>query len=71
MSERQFWAQRGKSKVGPRASREEALAAFRKAFYFRGTDAAAQSKRWAIMTGYGSDGPWFDMRWHDAREVTP
>lgn len=64
-----YWASRGRSKAGPCASREEALAAFRAAFPFKGPDYSAQARKNQICTGYGADSASFDMRWHDARDT--
>jgi hypothetical protein len=66
---RQYWASRGKVQMGPYASREDALAAFRAAnpvkkpgrLPNRGTD---------ITTGYGTFGPHFDIQWFPAQEIT-
>ena len=62
-----FWACRGKNKVGPFLTREEAIEAFRKAFPFKGSDYAARATRNDITTGYGLGGPWFDVHWAKAR----
>jgi hypothetical protein len=57
--ERSFWAHyrtgRYKRKVGPFATREEAVQAA----------LADKPKHKTLMSGYGSDGGWFDIRWHD------
>lgn len=62
-----YWAKRGKILVGPFSTRDEALAAFRERYPFDGPDYMARSKTKQILTGYGEDGPWFDLRWDDAK----
>jgi hypothetical protein len=55
--ERSYWADckvgRKRERIGPFSTREEAEIAARK---------VAKNHR-TIMTGYGSDGPWFDIQW--------
>jgi hypothetical protein len=63
----QFWAKRGKTIVGPFPSRDEALAAFYAANPFKKPLYLATAKANEVLTGYGSTGPNFDMRWHPAR----
>lgn len=65
--EQQFWAKRGKDQItGPLPTREEALDAFREAYPHTGPQYMARAKQNQILTGYGLNGPWADMRWHDA-----
>jgi hypothetical protein len=62
--ERTYWADckvgRKRERFGPFATREEAEKAARK----------ATTKPKSILTGYGSDGPWFDMRWPEPSNLT-
>lgn len=53
MCDRQWWAQKGVIKVGPCISRE--IAALR---LFKQLPKIKEA-----MTGYGSEGPWFDIQW--------
>ncbi len=59
-----FWAHfkagRNKRKIGPFATREEALTAA----------LPENPTHKSLMTGYGSEGAYFDIRWHDA-ETNP
>lgn len=66
----QYWAKRGKKQVGPFATRDAALDAFRTAYPFTKALYLATAKANEILTGYGTFGPQFDMRWHPARDVT-
>ena len=59
--EKQFWAIRGKQKSGPHPSREAAADAFRAAYPVPARKVG--SKKTQIMTGYGTFGPSFDIRW--------
>lgn len=61
-----FWAQRGRKQVGPFPTREEAVAAFRTAFPFKGADYAHTAPKNKILSGYGTNGAYLDMRWHNA-----
>lgn len=61
---RTYWAKRGRKISGPHSSREKALAAFRAAHPV--TDNQARCGGQKIMCGYGADGPWLDIQWHDA-----
>lgn len=65
-----YWAKRGKAIVGPFPTRSDALAAFYAAHPFKGPDYMARAKVNEVLTGYGTTGPSFDMRWHHARELT-
>lgn len=68
MSERQYWAKRGRQISGPHASLDAAVVAFRAAYPVkRGLE---RSRKHAILTGYGNGGPYFDIRWFDAGETT-
>jgi hypothetical protein len=62
--ERQFWAHyrsgRYKRKIGPFATRAMAV----------GAALVDKPKHKTLMTGYGSDGAWFDIKWHDAETAT-
>jgi hypothetical protein len=60
---RQYWASRGKVQMGPYASREDALAAFRAA-----NPVKKPGRRTDITTGYGTFGPHFDVQWAPAQE---
>ena len=62
----QFWAVNitCKQKVGPHPTREKALAAFREAYPFKGKSYMARAPRNLITTGYGIDGPSFNIQWH-------
>jgi hypothetical protein len=67
----EFWAKRTKRQVGPCATREEALRLFRETYPLTAAERRKRTGLFSggigrILTGYGSDGPWFDMRWHDA-----
>lgn len=64
-----YFATRGRNIVGPFDSRQEALDAFRNAYPHKGADYLAKAKSAQILTGYGADGPYFDMRWHDAKDL--
>lgn len=59
-----FWAKRGRQQVGPFPSRDAALAEFRKQFPCLPRKAIGGGMK--IMTGYGEDGIWFDIRWAPA-----
>lgn len=61
-----YWACRRRQKVGPFPTREEAVAAFVLAYPVKGPSYQQQAKANAIMTGYGSGGPWADVRWFHA-----
>jgi hypothetical protein len=53
----------GREKLGPFATQEEAL--------HHALERAAQIKPRRpsdVMTGYGNEGPYFDMRWHHVAE---
>lgn len=63
--ERQFWASRGKKQVGPYPTRDHAAAAFRRAFPTPASQAGG--RKTAIMTGYGTFGPSFDIEWVSAK----
>jgi hypothetical protein len=58
--ERTYWIHfksgRANRKLGPFATRQEAIAAGLKQRHKRGT----------VMTGYGSEGAFFDIQWHCA-----
>ncbi len=69
MANFQFWAQRGKVKIGPYPTRLEALGAFRACYPFKGKDYEAKASRNQITTGFGDRGPWFSIQWHDAKEI--
>ncbi len=58
MAETRYWAKRGKRIAGPAPTRSGALALFRMQF-------SLADRHTQIMTGYGSDGPWFDIQWAD------
>lgn len=60
-----FWAKRGKQLVGPFPTREDALREFRIKFPLYGKHPLGR-KQTDIMTGYGTFGPMFDIRWNDA-----
>ncbi len=62
----EYWATRGRLKTGPHESRDAALTAFREKHPFKGPVYLAGSKGRKITTGYGSHGPFFDIRFHDA-----
>jgi hypothetical protein len=64
-----YWAKRGKAIVGPFPTRSEALAAFYAAHPFNKPLYLAMNKANEVLTGYGTTGPNFDMRWHPAREL--
>ena len=68
-----YYASRGGLKVGPFGSHQEALDAFRELFPFKGPAYEGKSRKQQILTGYGLDGAYNDMRWHDAAdyEVKP
>jgi hypothetical protein len=57
MTDRTYWTDckvsRKRERLGPFATREEAEAAARK----------VTTKPKSIMTGYGSEGPCFDIQW--------
>jgi hypothetical protein len=57
---RKYWAKRRNQISGPHPTQEAALAAFRAAY------PAPPTRKNEICTGYGSDGPWFDIRWSPA-----
>ena len=65
--QREYHAQRRRQRVGPFATREEAVAAFVAAFPFTGPDYMAQAPRNKIMSGYGNGGAYFDLRWNGAK----
>lgn len=67
--DRKFWAKRGKQIVGPHATQDQALDAFRAAFPFNGPRYQASARKNQVMTGYGEFGPYSDLRWHDARDL--
>lgn len=62
----QFWSIIGRAKtrqqLGPFDSRGQAIEAARSALIASWTKGAKRKPD--IMTGYGSDGPWSDLRWH-------
>jgi hypothetical protein len=69
--ERKFWSQRTsarnlESKMGPYATREAAVEAFRAAFPHKGPEYMRSSKKCQFLTGYGEIGPHFSIEWHDA-----
>jgi hypothetical protein len=64
-----YWAKRGKKQVGPFSSRCKALAAFYAANPFNKPLYLATAKANEVMTGYGAEGPFFDMRWHPALKL--
>lgn len=53
--------------IGPFETQEAAVAKFREVHPFKGAAWMAKMKKYSIMTGYGSDGPRFDIRWHDPK----
>lgn len=65
---RTYWAQRRTKTVGPYATRNEAVEAFRAKYPFKGPDYGKSAKRNQIMVGYGAHGPVFDICWYDAKE---
>ncbi len=66
---RQYWAQHDTRIVGPCDSREEALEKFRAKYPFKGEPYEGAAKHNQIITGYGSAGAWFDLRWDPAIEL--
>jgi hypothetical protein len=64
--ERKFWAQRRDKRVGPFASREAAIDAFRATFPHKGPDYMRIARKNQPSTGYGESGPHFSIEWHDA-----
>lgn len=62
--EKRFWSKLGTQQHGPFPTMQEALDAMR--------DSLAPSRkakpRERIMTGYGADGPWFDIQWHEVKK---
>lgn len=64
--ERQYWATKRKTQIGPFATREEAVTAFRAANPFKGATYEARAPRNQFLTGYGALGPHFDIRFHSA-----
>jgi hypothetical protein len=63
MSDKQFWAKRGKAVIGPCATREQALQAFNSAHPVKGPAYLLTSRKNDVMTGYGTFGPHFDIQW--------
>lgn len=61
--EKQFWAKRGKLIVGPFSTRGEAMQAFDKAYPFKGPFYMRSAMANQVLTGYGTNGPSFDMQW--------
>lgn len=53
-----WWAKAGKKVSGPWASRAEALREFKVE--------NPKVTRGEVLSGYGSDGPWFSMQWSKA-----
>lgn len=64
MTERKYWASKGRIKSGPVATREEAIALGRITFAKR----LERRPRDKFTTGYGENGPWFDMRFHGEKD---
>jgi hypothetical protein len=64
--ERKYWAKRNRQQVGPFATREEAVEAFRTAFPHKGPDYMRSSKKCQFLTGYGELGAHFSIQWHNA-----
>lgn len=62
-----FWAKRRSTMVGPFATRDEALDAFRIAYPIKGKDYQANATKNDITTGYGEFGPQFSIQWAKAR----
>lgn len=67
--EKHYWASRGKKIVGPFASRDEALTAFRETYPFNKPLYLCNNRANSILTGYGAYGPHFDLQWHAARKL--
>jgi hypothetical protein len=59
----QYWAKQGRKQTGPHKSHEEALEHFRKEHPTKD-----KGRKSDIMTGYGSDGPFNDLRWHNCSD---
>ena len=62
--EQTYWAhykaERTKRRIGPYSTREEAIEAVAQ---LAGLE--PRFKRKSVMTGYGAEGAWLDIRWHD------
>lgn len=68
----QYWAKYRKTLIGPFETREAALGSMydRMADKRPLPDYMARSQKHRVTTGYGTFGPDFDIRWHDAYSET-
>ena len=64
---RTFYARRGAIKIGPFATREAAISAFREAHPFKGPDYMASARKNDFMTGWGNGDVYFHIDWHPIR----
>jgi hypothetical protein len=58
-----YWAKRNSDQVGPFASREEAIEAFRAAYPVKGPSYTRAARKNDILSGSGEYGPDFNITW--------